>query len=145
MCLSSLSMNSIPLQVQLTKQFPMMAVPSACCVVMLVGTDVFADVGSIQCSENEEGGSQIDDDPSTVLAATKASILMRKSKASSCDPDSPEIKLARTSNKAVVEINAVVSVAYSCRFGGGANDYLLSDPRVMDLGLSDDVFFHVPN
>jgi hypothetical protein len=114
-------------------------------MVMLVGTDVFADVGSIQCSENEESGSLIDDDLSTVLAATKASILMRKSKASSCHPDSPIIKLARTSNKAVVEINVVVFVAYSCRFRGGAHYYLLSDPRVMDLGLSDAVFLQIPN
>jgi hypothetical protein len=117
----------------------MMAVPSACGVVMLVGTDVIADVVIIQVSEIEESGSLIDDDLSTVLAATKASILMRKSKASSSHPDSLEVKFARTSNKAVVESNVVVFVAYSCMLRGGAHYYLLLDPRGMNFGLSDAV------
>ena len=121
-----------------------MAEPSACCMVMLVCTDVFADGRVIQCSENEESGSLIDDDLSTVLPAMKASRLMRKSKSLSFILTMLWITFVRTSNKAVLQINVVVFVAYSCRFRGGTHYYLLLEPRVLDLGLSDAVFSQIP-
>ncbi len=77
--------------------------------VMLSGSAAVADVESNDGSENEDGVSNIDDDPSPKPAATSSSLVngngmelcdpeSRKSKAQSSHPESPVKKLARTGN-----------------------------------------------